>query len=442
MLTPADPSSKDIMHTTIDTIIIGAGQAGLATSYHLSRQGRTHLVLERAAQAAPSWRHGRWDSFTLVTPNWSFRLPGAAYDGAQPQGFMGRDEVVARLDRYIADHALPVRYNIDVTAVRRTAAGTYLVETGEGTFEADNVVVATGLFQRPARHPASQRFPERILQLHSSDYRRPAALPEGAVLVVGSSQSGAQIADELRAHGRQVYLCVGSSGRAPRSYRGKDSSEWQELLGLAERTVDMLPSPAAKFAANPHVVGRIGGGNLNLHQFARDGIVLLGRLVDADAGRIRLAADLHENLTKADAFEAQFTGLVDKYIAANDLDFPPEQLPQLTDGFSVTQREELDLLDAGITSVIWAAGYSFDFGLVKLPVLDSDGYPLQKRGVTAYPGLYFVGLPWLHNQKSGLLSGIGDDAAHIAAHLAARHDREGAPATGGQVDVQDDIMAI
>lgn len=409
----------------IDTIIIGAGQAGLATSHHLSRQGRAHLVLEQAGQAASSWRHGRWDSFTLVTPNWAFRLPGAEYDGPQPEEFMGRDEVVRRLEHYAA--GMPVQYGMRVTSVRRharmqklTQAQAYTVETPDGHFEADNVVVATGLFQRPARHAVAQRLPSDLLQLHSSDYRNPAALPAGAVLVVGSSQSGAQIAEELRLSGRGVYLCVGSAGRAPRRYRGKDSSEWLDVLGLSERTVDRLPSPAAKFAANPHVVGKSGGGNLNLHQFARNGMVLLGRLTDAANGRIRLAPDLHVNLAKADAFEAHFTGMVDAYIAANCLDIPPQALPQLKDGYAVRLREELDLREAGITTVIWAAGYAFDFGMVKLPVLDRDGYPVQQRGVTAYPGLYFVGLPWLHKQKSGLLSGVGDDAAHVAAHIARR----------------------
>lgn len=405
----------------IDTIIIGAGQAGLATSYLLSRQGRAHLVLEQASQVASSWRHGRWDSFTLVTPNWSFRLPGAAYDGPQPEGFMGRDEVVGRLERYAAEYKLPVRCRTEVLAVRRHPAHqAYLVETRDATYEAANVVVATGLFQRPAHHPLAQRLPQEVLQLHSSQYRNPAALPPGAVLVVGSSQSGAQIAEELRQSGRQVYLCVGSAGRAPRSYRGKDSSEWLDILGLSERTVDKLPSPAAKFAANPHVVGKTGGGNLNLHQFARDGIVLLGRLVDAADGHIRLASDLHASLEKADAFEAQFTGLVDGHIARAGLDIPPQPLPQLRDGYAAPLHERLDLRQAGITSIVWAAGYAFDFSMVKLPVLDGDGYPVQQRGVTAYPGLYFVGLPWLHKQKSGLLSGVGDDAAHIVADIGRR----------------------
>jgi len=407
------------MHTTIDTIVIGAGQAGLATSHYLTQRGCEHVVLEQAGQAGSSWRHGRWDSFTLVTPNWAFRLPGAEYAGTQPEEFMGRDDVVARLERYAVN--MPVRYGIRVTSVRCDVhTQLYMVDTPDGAFEARNVVVATGLFQRPACHEVAQRLPIGVQQLHSSQYLNPSALPPGAVLVVGSSQSGAQIAEELRASGRSVYLCVGSAGRAPRRYRGKDSSEWLDVLGLSERTVDKLPSPAAKFAANPHVAGKSGCGNLNLHQFARDGIVLLGRLTDAVGGHIRLAPDLHDNLAKADAFEAQFTGMVDAYIATNKLDIVPQSLPQLDDGYAQPLRKDLDMEEAGITTVIWAAGYAFDFSIVKLPVLDADGYPVQQRGVTMYPGLYFVGLPWLYKQKSGLLSGVGDDAAYIVNHIAAR----------------------
>jgi putative flavoprotein involved in K+ transport len=240
-------------------------------------------------------------------------------------------------------------------------------------------------------------------------------LSPGAVLVVGSGQSGAQIAEELNQSGRTVYLCVGSAGRAPRRYRGRDMWEWLSLSGFLDRTVDKLPTPQARFAANPHISGRDGGHTLNLHQFARDGIHLLGHLATVADGKISLAPDLHESLARVDQFEARLLALIDDYIQRDGLDAPVEHLSQLRDGFATAIVGDLDLAAAGITNVIWAIGYRFDFSLVKLPVLDASGYPLQERGVSGHPGLYFVGLNWLHCQKSGLLQGVGNDAAYIAA---------------------------
>ena len=253
------------------------------------------------------------------------------------------------------------------------------------------------------------------------------------MLVVGSAQSGAQIAEELYQGGRKVYLSVGRAGRVPRRYRGKDANWWSDKLGIYDRTVDQLPSPKAKFFGKPHISGKDGGHTLNLHQFARDGVVLVGHLRGVDDSRIILAADLKENLAKADQFEADFVKAIDQYIAETGMQAPPETLPELRDGFDQRVLSEIDLKSAGITNIIWATGYKFDFSLVKLPVLDSDGFPIQKRGVTDYPGLYFVGLPWLHNAKSGLLYGAGEDAAYIAQKLAGEErptsaaDREDTP---------------
>lgn len=402
----------------IETIIIGGGQAGLATSYWLKQHGREHLVLERASQPGHAWRQ-RWDSFTLVTPNWMFRLPGAEYNGDSPGGFMPRDAIVATFEDYAASNALPVLYGVDVTAVEPLAGRLrYLVRTQEKECEAQNVVAATGLFQR-AKIPAfATGLPSEVLQLPSEQYRNPAGLPPGAVLVVGSGQSGCQIAEELRKSGRRVFLSVGTCGRAPRRYRGKDIFDWLEMIHFVDRTTEMLPSSKARFAPNPHVSGAGGGHDLNLHQFARDGITLLGHLRGATDERMGLALDLHESLAKSDQFEAHLLGMIDAAIARSGIDAPEEVRPVLRYGYDQQQIAELDIEAAGIGSVIWAAGYSFDFGLVKLPVTDGDGFPLQQRGVTGYPGLYFVGLPYLHTQKSGLLVGVGDDAAFIAEHIA------------------------
>jgi putative flavoprotein involved in K+ transport len=406
------------MTEQIDTIIIGGGQGGLSTSYHLTQQGREHVILEQADQAAEVWRN-RWDSFTLNTPNWMTRLPGAEYNGDDPDGFIARDGVVAYFEEYIERFELPVRYGIRVTSVKPIETG-YLVRANEAEFEAANVVIATGLFQQPKVPPFSTNLPSQIRQLHTSEYQNPEALPPGAVLVVGSAQSGCQIAEELYQCGRKVYLSVSSAGRLPRRYRGEDITRRLFEIGFVDRPVDKLPSPKAKFAGSAHSTGKDGGHTINLHQFARDGVVLLGHIHSVQGDRIILAPDLKENLAKADKLEADIVKQVDEYIEINELDVPIETLPDLRDGYEAREILELELEAAGITSVIWATGYKFDFGIVKLPAFDADGYPLQQRGVTEFPGLYFIGLPFLHTFKSGILAGVGDDAAHVAEHISSR----------------------
>jgi len=403
------------MTEQVDTIIIGAGQGGLSTSYSLTQHGREHIILEQADKVAEAWRN-RWDSFTLITPNWMVKLPGAEYQGNEPEGFTARDEVVAYFEEYIERFDLPIRYGIRVTSVDPVETG-YLVSTNNGDFEATNVVIATGMYQEPKIPPFSTDLPAEIHQLHSNEYRNPELLPEGAVLVVGSAQSGCQIAEELYQSGRKVYLSVGSAGRLPRRYRDKDITLWFADIGFADMTVDQLQSPKAKFAGSAHGTGKDGGHTINLHKFARDGVVLLGHIQSVQEDRIVLAPDLKESLANADKFEADLIKRVDEAIEKLGLDAPIETLPDLRDGYEAELIQELDLKSAEITSVIWATGFKFDFSLVKLPAFDEDGYPVQKRGVTEYPGLYFVGLPFLHTSQSGLLSGVGYDAAHVASTI-------------------------
>jgi putative flavoprotein involved in K+ transport len=294
------------------------------------------------------------------------------------------------------------------------------VETNKTTYIARNVVVATGLYQQPKVPQFSKNLSTELVQLHSSQYRNPESLPAGAVLVVGSAQSGCQIAEELYQTGRKVYLSLGNSGRFPRRYRGKEITHWLDELGFYDMPPDKLPSPKAKFAGSVHGTGKDGGHTINLHQFARDGVILLGHIENARGFQIILAPDMKEILTKADEFEAELVKQIDEYIVKNELDIPTESLPELRDGFQAEEISELDLKEAGINAILWATGYKFDFSLVKLPIFDEDGYPVQKRGVTEYPGLYFMGLPFLHSAKSGLLYGVGDDAAHVAQHINTR----------------------
>jgi putative flavoprotein involved in K+ transport len=425
--------------TAVNTVIVGAGQAGLAVSYYLSKLSQDHVVLEQADRPGEAWRNHRWESFTLNTPRWQSRLPGVAYGEDDPDGFMSRDEVVAHFENLAK--RLPVRYRARVTSIRRDhKTGEYVIQLEDGEhIGAHNVVVATGLYQTPKIPVLSGAFPPHIKQLHSDTYCNPQQLLPGAVLVVGSAQSGAQIAEELYETGRKVYLAVSRAGRTPRRYRGKDANWWFAMMGSYDRKVSDLPSPKAKFAGKPHISGTKGGHTINLHQFSRDGVVLLGRLAGVEDGIIELAGDLHDNLAAADRAEAEFIKSVDDYVDRIGMTVPEETLPATRDGFAQPILTELDLNAAGITNVIWATGYSFDFSTIKLPVVDGDGFPIQTRGVSAYPGLFFVGLPWLHTAKSGLIYGVGEDARFIADRIAERRDRRDDDLVTADAPLQPDL---
>jgi putative flavoprotein involved in K+ transport len=402
----------------IETIIIGGGQAGLATSYHLKQLGREHVIFEKAEKAGNAWRNDRWDSFTLVTPNWTIQLPGAHYDGNDPYGYLKRKEIVAYFENYVARFDLPIQFSTRVQEVTPLEDNRgYQVKTDNNTYQARNVVMATGSFQKPKIPPFSADIPADVLQLHSGQYRNPDQLPEGAVLIVGSAQSGMQIAEELYQNGRMVHLCTCTAPRIPRRYRGRDIFSWLVDSGFMDQTPDKLPSPNARLAGNPHLSGRDGGHSLNLHQFASDGVQLLGHIAGTRDGKIIVRPDLHENLAKADKVEQDIVGMIDRYIEANDIDAPRETLTNLKDGYSMEVFEDLDLKTANINTIIWAMGYTFDYGLVKLPVTDQDGFPIQQRGCTEHPGLYFIGTTWMHKRKSPLLLGVNEDVEHIVSHM-------------------------
>lgn len=402
----------------IETVIVGGGQAGLSTSYHLKQLGREHIVFEKAEKAGNAWRNDRWDSFTLVTPNWSIQLPGAHYAGNDPDGFMPKDEIVAYFERYVEGCDLPVQFNISVLEVIPLESGKgYQVRTSKEIYEAKNVVMATGSFQKPKIPGFWKDIPEAIIQLHSGHYRNPGQLPEGAVLVVGSGQSGMQIAEELYQSGRKVYLGTGTAPRVPRRYRGKDIVTWLLDTGFLDQSVDKLPSPRARFAGNPQVSGKGGGHSVNLHQFVRDGVRLFGHITGAQGGKILFASDLKENLAKVDKAEKDILAMIDKYIEANNIDAPTETLPDLQDGYAQEVATELDLRSANINTIIWAIGYKFDYSLVKLSVTDEDGFPIQQFGITRFPGLYFVGMNWLSKRKSAILVGVNEDVEHIIAEM-------------------------
>ena len=409
------------MNEQTDVIIIGSGHSGLAMGYCLAKKKQNFIILEKSESMVPAWR-SRWDSFTLVLPNWTLQLPDYHYSGANPDGFLTRDEVVQYMEGFAATFNPDIRFNSEVIAIEKNSTGTrFLVRTPENIYEADNVVVATGTFQRPNIPSFHKNLSEEIIQLHSSEYRNPSELPQGAVLVVGSGQSGCQIAEELYKEGRQVYLCVGEAKRLPRTYRGKDTVAWLKEMGFFDMPVDKLPSPQDKFVANPFVSGKDGGHSLDLHQFAKDGVVLLGRLQDIKDSRISLAPSLRESLASIDKFVIELKSNIDKYIKMNEIDAEEaSNQPPSKAGFDSEIIEQLDLHAEGIKTIIWATGYKFDYSLAKFPVLDDDGYPVQARGVSEVPGLYFVGMHFLYKRRSGLPWGIAEDAEHIAEHIAAR----------------------
>jgi putative flavoprotein involved in K+ transport len=408
----------------VGTLVIGGGQAGLATSYWLGKAGVDHLVVERRGQLGGSW-HDRWDSFCLVAPNFTLRLPGMHYDGPHPDAFMDRDGVIQYVQSYAAAVGAPVRLS---TAIHRLEAASDRFEAhSDGVvFAARNVVLATGAYPRPKVPSAAGQLGANIQQLHSNDYRRPDQLAPGAVLVVGSGQSGAQICEELLDAGREVHLAVSMCPSAPRRYRGRDVIWWLmhtflegEAVGVHFPTVHDLPSPAARFACNPHCSGKDGGHDITLRQLARRGVRLYGRLESAAGNQAQFSADLADRLAFADAwFDRMLKPLFDAYAAAAHIEAPADDRPPPEQDVPPTATE-LDLDAAGVRSVVWATGYRLDFSWVDLPIFDEWGYPRHQRGVTVHPGLYAVGLPWLHSEPSSVIAGVGADAAHIVDHLAS-----------------------
>lgn len=409
------------MNEKIQTVIVGGGQAGLSLSTFLLQKKHEHIVLEKAERPGEAWRNGRWDSFTLVTPNWSFRLPGAEYHGEDPGGFLPKDEIVHIFENYQRERRHPVQFNTTVTGVDPESRGGFSIRAqaqgSEVHFRTKNVVIATGLFQTPKLPEFAAAIPPTVAQLHSSQYRNPQSIPPGAVLVVGAGQSGGQIAEELLESGRQVYLSAGFAPMVPRRYRGRDAYEWAEATGFLSRTPDKLPSMEMRFSSNPLLSGKNGGHSLNLHQFFHDGMILLGRLVGFEENKFSFAADLHQNLARSDKAGADFCAMVDRYILQAGLDAPEENIVPRRDGYQAPLIESLDIHKSGVSAVVWANGYSFDYSLVHLPVTDRAGFPVTQRGQTRFPGLFFLGMSWLHTQKSGLLLGVGEDAAYLAERL-------------------------
>jgi len=405
----------------IDTLVIGAGQAGLAMSSWLKEFGVAHAVLERG-RVGDTWRTQRWDSFHLNTPNVVNSLPGDGYEGGDPFGFVGRDDLIAYLDDYRRRHDLPVEEGVEVSAVRRVDGG-FEVETGSAVRRCRNVVLCCGDQNSPRTPGLAGRIPAGVAQLHTADYREPGRLRTGAVLVVGSGQSGVQIVEDLLEAGREVYLSTSAVGRAPRRYRGRDIFAWMQIAGLTDQRPEDLPDPDEVHARQPQISGVHGGRTVSLQQLARDGATLLGRLSGVRGTTLLFDADLEANVGRGDEVSAMLKGMVDTVVARKGLDAPPPEPDPAEEPFAglaeMAAVRELDTEAAGIGTIIWATGFGPRLDFLDPAILDDSGRPRHRAGVGEVPGLYCLGFTWLRRRASGLIAGVGDDARHLAEMIAA-----------------------
>ena len=402
----------------VETLIVGGGQAGLTMSHELSRRGCPYLLLERG-RIAERWRSERWNGLRFQCPNWSVRLPDFPFPCEDPDGFATSSEIVAYLKAYARLINPPIRCGVTVTGLRSDeGASSLLAETSSGPIAARNVVIATGPYQRPVV-PRLVEGACDLFQVHASAYKGPEQLPSGAVLIVGSGASGAQIAEELSRAGRNVYLSVGRHKRMPRRYRGHDLIWWLAEMGLDRTPVENRGADATL----PLITGAYGGHTIDFRHFSEQGITLLGRLRSGRGRDLEFADDLNESIAYGDAAYHAFLDLVDAYVERKNMSLPVEPVARARHPDPpciAAPMRRLDTRDTGLGSVIWATGYAFDFGWIDLPVLDANGVPRHEHGVAPLPGIYFLGLPWLSKMNSSFLSGVGDDAAGIAEHIQQR----------------------
>ncbi|CAN5909374.1 MSMEG_0569 family flavin-dependent oxidoreductase [soil metagenome] len=406
--------------THYSVVIVGGGQSGLSLSHCLQQRGIDHLVIEKRS-LVHSWRTQRWDSFCLVTPNWQCDLPGWPYKGADPHGFMVKDEINAWLAGFVEQVQAPAMEGVTVSKVSRAGeSDRYTVDTSAGQFTADQVVVASGGYHKPVIPRMAERLPAGIVQYHSAQYRNPGQLPDGAVLVVGCGQSGSQIAEDLHLAGRKVFLATGNAPRCARFYRGKDAVDWLADMKYYDMPVTAHPlREGVRDNTNHYLTGRDGGRDIDLRAFAKEGMELYGLLTGMEGDTLQFQPNLREHLDHADKIYNGINASIDKYIEANGIDAPPAE--RYVPVWEPTEeRTALSLRASGITSVVWCIGFLPDFAWVDAPVFNGKGEPVHLRGVTHQAGLYFLGLPWLHTWGSGRFSGVARDAYYLAEQIDGR----------------------
>ena len=404
----------------LEVVVIGGGQAGLAAGACLAQMKIEHLVVEKG-EIGESWRRYRWDNFSLVTPNWTINLPGYQYDGTEPNGFLTRDEFVQILEKYAEEKNVCVRTGLHIFRAIRSPNG-WQLETSNGEIKCRALIIATSNYQKPNIPELENSLDPEIYSLSSAEYKSSNKLPTGGVLVVGSAQSGCQIAEDLLIDGRDVTLSVSRAGRLPRRYRGRDAIDWQNRMGFLDKKVEDLENIRMKFGGEPHMTGRNGGYTISLQGLEVKGVRLVGRLNNIQGSTCYFDNDLNKNVCSADNYSKMFCDSVDKFIklAGNDVDPDNFLNDTIKVGHRLSDGEELssvNLKKNGITTVIWATGFTFDFSWILEDVLDSDGYPITNRGISKVPGLYFLGLNYLYSRKSGIIFGIEDDAIHVTQHV-------------------------
>ena len=398
-----------------DVIVIGAGQAGLSMSFCLKEQGIDHIILEKENTVAHTWKTQRWDEFCLVTPNWQCQLPGFHYQGNDPDGFMVKDEIIDYLNCYYESFKPNIHFNSPVVELKKINDLFYLKTTG-AEFTASQVVLACGSYHRPNILPFANSMPKTVTHVHSSQYKNSESLPPGEVMVVGTGQSGCQIAEDLHLKGRKVHLCVGSAPRVNRRYRGKDVVLWLEEMGYYQTTIDNHPDGKnAPHSTNHYVTGRDGGRDLNLRIFAEQGMQLYGKLNHAKDGILSFSSDLKDNLDYADDVAKRIRDSIENYINENNIDAPEDT--NIHSNFLPDSPSILDLNNTKITTVIWATGFKMHFNWVNMPVFDGQGHPVHQRGITHVEGLYFLGLNWMHTWGSGRFFHVGNDAQYLCNNI-------------------------
>src|SRR6476469_6007625 len=404
----------------IEVLVVGAGQAGVAISEHLGAQAIPHLILERD-RIAERWRSGRWDSLVANGPAWHDRFPGLSFSRVHPDGFASKDQVADYLLAYAEKIEAPIRCGVTVRRVQRNVGRPgFRVETSDGIIDARYVVAATGAFQKPVI-PSVVPEDANLVQIHSSSYRNPRQLPDGAVLVVGAGSSGVQIADELRRSGRPVYLSVGPHDRPPRRYRGRDFCWWLGVLNKWE----LAAPPRGAEHVTIAVSGAHGGNTVDFRTLAADGITLVGRTVSYSGGTLRFASDLRSNISVGDESYLSMLDEADDYVTRNGLDLPEEPLARVfgpDPECVVHSLPELDLAGAGVAAIVWATGFASDYGWLPVGALDEDGRPLHHRGVSAEPGIYFLGLPWQSRRGSSFIWGVWHDARYLADQITIQRN--------------------
>lgn len=403
---------------TVEVLVVGAGQAGIAMSEHLGALGIEHVVLERS-RVAERWRSERWDSLVANGPAWHDRFPGMEFEGVGPDDFAPRDLVVDYLVTYAERISAPIRTGVEVTSVRpHEGRAGFAVTTSAGDLDARFVVSATGAFQVPAIPPVVPAH-AGVVQVHSSDYRNPDQLPAGAVLVVGSGSSGVQIADELQASGRTTYLSVGPHERPPRRYRGRDNVWWLGVLGIW----DAQTPPAGAEHVTIAVSGAHGGRTVDLRDLASRGVTLVGLTAGYDDGVVRFAPNLAELIAAGDDSYLALLREADAYVSRTGIDLAEEPEAHVLGPMPARATDpllELDLAAAGVASIVWATGYTSDYRWLQVDGFDQNGRPRHGRGVSSEPGVYFLGLPWLSRRGSSFLWGVWHDARFLADHIATQ----------------------